>query len=204
MVYDNCVVLASADTGIDGSIIQFAQPREMPDGRVMVLIRPFADTDFGGDISAIDVANFIENEQTTASNSGAMGGPAQEKVTVNDVRTDDQISPGGRFMSMYPLWDGTERMIVSWSQCRIAESLPDDGDPTTEDVRIHPCTVDLLAQIFVQPDPDNPVMPPVGSYTEADPLYGVWMYDPRDDTQRPVVLGEEGFHNQIQGDIGHR
>src|SRR5210317_1072898 len=89
----------SHDTGVDGSIIQFAQPREMPDGRVMVLIRPFGDTDFGGDISAIDVANFIENEQTTASNSGAMVGPSQEKVTVNDVRTDDQISPGGKFMS---------------------------------------------------------------------------------------------------------
>ena len=25
-------------------------------------------------------------------------------------------------------------------------------------------------------------------------MYGVWMYDPRDDTQRPVVIGEEGFH----------
>ena len=70
----------------------------------------------------------------------------------------------------------------------------DDGDPLTDDIRIHPCTTDLLAQIFVQPDPDNPIEPPEGSYIEADPLYGVWMYDPRDDTQRPVVIGEEGFH----------
>lgn len=171
----------SHDTGIDGSIIQFAQPREMPDGRVMVLIRPFADTDFGGDISAIDVANFIENEQTTASNSGAMGGPAQEKVTVNDVRTDDQISPGGRFMSMYPLWDGTERMIVSWSQCRLQEvgAFDPDADPlTAEPVTIYACTPDRLA------DP---------LYEAARPAYGLWVYDRSEDTQLPIVPPEQGI-----------
>ena len=51
-----------------------------------------------------------------------------------------------------------------------------------------------LALLFVQPDPDNPVAPtPVGSFVVAPPLYGIWMYDPRDDTQLPVVAGEEGF-----------
>jgi hypothetical protein len=33
----------------------------------------------------------------------------------------------------------------------------------------------------------------VGTYTIAPPLYGIWMYDPRDDTQLPIVTGEEGF-----------
>jgi hypothetical protein len=28
---------------------------------------------------------------------------------------------------------------------------------------------------------------------EADPLYGVWMNDPLENTQQPIVLGEEGF-----------
>jgi hypothetical protein len=50
-----------------------------------------------------------------------------------------------------------------------------------------------MALVFVQADPDNPVVPPVGSYVVAQPLYGIWMYDPRDDTQRPIVVGEENF-----------
>ncbi len=82
---------------------------------------------------------------------------------------------------------------MSWSQCRLSESLPDDGDPLTDDFRIHPCTDELMALVFVQADPDNPVVPPVGSYVVAQPLYGIWMYDPRDDTQRPIVVGEENF-----------
>jgi hypothetical protein len=82
---------------------------------------------------------------------------------------------------------------VSWSQCRLLEQLMDDGDPLTDDTLITPCTPDRLARLFVQPDPDNPVTPDVGTYVVAPPLYGIWMYDPRDDTQLPIVPGEEGF-----------
>ena len=185
----------SHDTGPNGETIQFTQPRELEDGRIMVLVRPFSDTEGGGELMVIDTPMYLENQQPTAPNIGILNGPAQEDATVNEVTTTPGVpSVGGRFSSVYPILDGTGRLLVSWSQCRIAESLPDDGDPETVDIRIHPCTEALLAQIFVQPDPDNLVIPPVGSYTEADPLYGVWMYDPSDDTQRPVVLGEEGFH----------
>ena len=40
----------SHDTGTNGEIIQFLQPRELEDGRIMALIRPFTDTSGGGDI----------------------------------------------------------------------------------------------------------------------------------------------------------
>ena len=63
----------------------------------------------------------------------------------------------------------------------------------TIDTRIVPCTDERLANLFVQPDPQNPVTPDPGTFVVAPPLYGIWMYDPRDDTQRPVVPGEEGF-----------
>ena len=32
-----------------------------------------------------------------------------------------------------------------------------------------------------------------GDITVAPPLYGIWIYDPRDETQLPIVPGEEGF-----------
>ncbi|MDH5321734.1 MAG: hypothetical protein OEW81_04830 [Gammaproteobacteria bacterium] len=184
----------SHDTGSNGDTIQFMQPRELEDGRLMALIRPFTDTEGGGELVVIDTPMYLENTQPTAPNIGVLSGPAQQDATINEVSTEPGVpSRGGRYASVYPILDGTGRLLVSWSQCRLAESLPDDGDPLTDDFRIHPCTDVLLAQVFVQPDPDNPVIPPVGSYTVAQPLYGVWMYDPRDGTQRPVVAGEEGF-----------
>jgi len=181
-------------TGSGPDDVQFMQPRELQDGRVMSLIRPFTDTEGGGELVAIDTPQYLEITQPTAPNIGILTGPAQEDATINEVTTTPGVpSKGGRYSSVYPILDGTNRLLVSWSQCRLLEQLPDDGDPLTVDTAITPCTDDRLALLFVQPDPDNPVTPDVGSYVVAPPLYGIWMYDPRDDTQLPVVRGEEGF-----------
>ncbi|MDH3337828.1 MAG: hypothetical protein OER22_10095 [Gammaproteobacteria bacterium] len=181
-------------TGTNGEIIQFMQPRELEDGRIMSLIRPFTDTEGGGELVAIDTLQYVEITQPTAPNIGILSGPAQEDATVNQVSTTPgEPSVGGRFSSVYPILDGTDRLLVSWSQCRLLEQLMDDGDPMTDDTAIVPCTADRLANLFVQPDPDNPVTPDVGSFVVAPPLYGIWMYDPSAGTQLPVVPGEEGF-----------
>jgi len=181
-------------TGTNGEIVQFMQPRELEDGRTMVLIRPFTDTEGGGELIAIDTQQYVENTQPTAPNIGILDGPAQEDATINQVSTEPGVpSLGGRYASVYPILDGSGRLIVSWSQCRLLEQLMDDGDPLTNDTLVTPCTPDRMAMLFVQPDPDNPVAPDVGTYVVAPPLYGIWMYDPSDDTQLPIVPGEEGF-----------
>ena len=158
-------------TGTDGTIIQFSQPREMLDGRIMALIRPFATTMLGGEIVTIDVANYLEDTQPTAANRGVLTGPAQMAATVNDIRTDGSISPGGTFSAAFPLWDGTDRILVSWSQCR----LLDQSGPVPIPV---PCTPSLLA------DP---------AAVAADPLFGIWIYSQADGTQLPVVPPVEGM-----------
>ena len=183
----------SHDTGTNNETIQFMQPRQLEDGRIMALIRPFDDTDGGGDLVVIDTPTYLELNQPTRDNPG-MTGPAQLPATVNAVSTETNVpSRGGRYSSVYPIQDGTGRLLVSWSQCRVLEVLPDDGDPMTFDFIPRPCTDERLANVFVQPDPDNPVAAPEGSFVTAPPLYGIWMYDPRDNTQSPVVAAEEGF-----------
>jgi hypothetical protein len=47
----------SHDTGTNNSTIQFMQPRETEDGRVMVLARPFTNTEGGGELVLIDTAH---------------------------------------------------------------------------------------------------------------------------------------------------
>ncbi len=157
----------SHDTGTNGEILQFMQPRELDDGRIMVLVRPFTDTAGGGDIFIIDTPVYLENTQSNRDNPG-MTGPAQGPATINDVSTLAGVpSRGGRYSSVYPIQDGTGRLIVSWSQCRVIDNLLEV-----------PCTPERLADPLVQ---------------EANPVYGIWIYDPRDNTQLPVVPPEAGF-----------
>ena len=183
----------SHNTGANGETIQFMQPRQIEDGRVVVLVRPFTDTEGGGELIYIDTPQYLENTQPTRDNIGILTGPAQEDATINDVSTvPGQPSPGGRYFSAYPIQDGTSRLIVSWSQCRLREILADDGDPNTVDEAIVACTAERLANVLII-DPNNVVTPVEGDILVAPPLYGVWIYDPRDDTQLPIVAGEEGF-----------
>jgi len=184
----------SHDTGTNNTTIQFMQPRETEDGRTMVVARPFTNTEGGGELITIDTVQYVENTQPTKDNIGILAGPAQEDATINDVVTaPGQPSPGGRYYSTYPIQDGTGRMLVSWSQCRLVEVLADDGDPDTIDVQIVPCTDERLAVGVIVIDPDDPVAPVAGDFLVAQPLYGIWIYDPRDETQMPIVPGEEGF-----------
>jgi hypothetical protein len=156
----------SHETGTDGATIQFAQPREMPDGRILAVIRPFQADDNGGDLLSIDAANYVENLQPTAVNAGLLSGPAQTRTVINDVRTDDGISPGGEFGAAFPLWDGTGRVFAVWSPCRLLNV----------DDQIVPCTDAALAA------PDA---------RAAFPLYSVWIFDPVARTQLPVFSPTE-------------
>jgi hypothetical protein len=163
----------SHDTGSNGEIIQFVQPRELEDGRIMALVRPFTDTNGGGDIIVIDTPVYLENDQPTKDNPG-MTGPAQQRATVVNVVTEAGVpSPGGRYSSVYPIQDGTGRMMVSWSQCALTDPV-DPNAPPVEPI-FYPCTAVNLA---------NPAL------EEADPAYGIWIYDPRDGTQLPIVPPE--------------
>ena len=148
------------------SIIQFLSPRPMQDGRTLALVRPFSGTSEGGDLVLIDTQNFVDNTVAAAVGSG-MPGPAQSRALPTDVRTIEGPSPGGRYRSAQPLFDGSDRLLVSWSQCRLIE-----------DTRIVPCTSDRLSK----PDP-----------VEAPPLYGIYVYNVHDNTQVPVVPPKEGF-----------
>ncbi len=155
-------------TGTNNTSVEFMRAREMSDGRIMVLTRPRTDVDFGGALTIIDTNRFVENFQTLLTSSGTPG-PAQTPATLNDVRTVPGPSPGGRFNSGFPLWDGSGRLLVSWTQCR----LFDDVDPT----RIVPCTADRLA------DPDVQTAPP---------LYSIWMFTPSENTILPIMPPVEG------------
>jgi hypothetical protein len=140
------------------------RPTQMPDGRLLAIYKP-RDELLGGDMLVIDTANYSENDVDLA---GFAGGPAQASISVVPARIDGEISRNGLYSSAYPLHDGSNRLLVSWSQCRL--ELPDEE-------RLVPCTEEWLATEGV---------------VEAPPLYGLWVYNLANQTQQPLVVAREG------------
>ena len=163
----------SHDTGPNGETIEFVEPTELPDGRLLVMMRPAGQqTRLGALPVAIDVAAYTDHDIPTAANAGLLA-DAQELLIQGDLNLDDDTpARQGRFAHISPLFDGTDRLITSWSQCRMLDTTSDPLDPV-----IRPCT-------------DENVVDPL--FTEADPLYGIWMFDIAEGTQQPIVLPDEG------------
>jgi hypothetical protein len=170
----------SHDTGPNGAQIEFMSPRELNDGRVLSVLRPPDPTAIlGATLAAIDANDYVEHDQPTFMNQGAL--TEGQEALVPGVFFFDEPSPSGRYGTAFPLNDGTDRFLVSWSPCRLLEGFVDPNDPNFDPnappSEIVPCTDDNLA----------------AGLPEAPPLFGLWVFDKADDTQQPVVLAEEGF-----------
>jgi hypothetical protein len=163
--------------------VEFVKAREMPDGKLLALVRPFTNADEGGNLMIIDTKNYVENNQAfpdTADNLGySTSAFAESAATLNAVltavdtsKTLPVISPGGRFSSAYPLWDGTGRILVTWSECRLQNAVG----------TILPCTADNLSAASLAN----------ATLTAAPVLYSAWMLDPNANTFKPIVTPTEG------------
>ena len=141
----------------------------MPDGRIAAILKPSGAL-LGGDMVVIDGAGFSENSRPVPGVTG-IGSEGQARISILPVNIregEGEISEHGRFASLYPLYDGTNRLLVSWSQCRLQE-------PVTE--RLLPCSEANLALPDIE---------------EAEPFYGIWIYNIAEQTQQPVVLAKTG------------
>ncbi len=156
------------------SAVQFVKAHEMQDGRVMAVIRSAdSGTDFGGNLVILDTQSSVECAQRTLAAgpvppTNTNPCPAMALATTNDVSTIPGPSPGGRFNSASPLWDGTGRILVSWEQCRLLNASG----------VIVACSDDNLAAPNVQ---------------IAPPLYSAWLLNPSNNTFKPVVPPTEGI-----------
>ncbi len=154
-------------TGTGGAEVQFTSTREMLNGDLMVIAKPFSGTFDGGDIVIVDIDRFADNDKPIWPLAGTAG-PAQSAATINTILNDGALSRGGRYASAYPLWDGSNRVLVSKSTCQI------DANGVNR-----PCVEPFLS--------DNP------NAGEASPEYAIWLYDMDVDTEKPLVLAERGM-----------
>lgn len=150
---------------------QFAATSITPDSRILAAINGFSLERFSTDFVAIDTDNFIDNETPIASMAG-LSGPAQERALFTNIDLAADISPGGYIAALYPLWDGSGRILFSWDQCRLLAPLPEGAAPEAQRT-IAPCNEDNIA------DPE---------FTAAPSLYGLWMFSPATDTTESTQL----------------
>jgi hypothetical protein len=165
--------------GSNDNVIQFLGARERADGRLLAIARPFTGTQLGGDTVLIDAAACVEFDQAATPTgatceAGAPASPAvssQTSATPLGVTTDmNTPSLGGRFYSAYPLYDGSDRMLVSWSPCLI------------ENVNTTPATVSVCTNANTSG----------ATVEQAPPEYTVWIYDFAAATLAPVLSAEAG------------
>jgi len=153
--------------GTNTNVIQFLNARQRADGKLIAIVRPFLGTQLGGDIVTIDAENFVEIHQPATPKGAA--GTAQASATTLGVTTDANLpSLGGRFASAYPLYDGTNRMMVSWAPCLVLNTTV---TPNTTSVCTNANTSGANVQL-------------------APPQYTIWIYDIGAGTLSPILGAE--------------
>jgi Hydrazine synthase alpha subunit middle domain len=162
--------------GTSDNIIQFLGARQRADGVLLAIARPFLGTQLGGDIVQINATGFVEIHQpsspTGTPGTGQSTGTGQSSATTLGVTTDaNMLSLGGRFAAAYPLYDGTNRMLVSWSPCLVVDT---SVTPASTDV----CTTTAINGTTVQ---------------QAPPQYTLWVYDFGAGTLGPVLSADAGI-----------
>ena len=157
----------------NGRTEQFVQSRETEQGQVLVALREYREQRLGGDFALLNTDSFIDLDVPVANGSG---GKAQARALFDTVDTNADISPGGYFAAVYPLWDGSGRQLFTWSQCRVIDPLQMDV-AEGEQRKILPCSEELLATDGIE---------------AAPPLYGMWMFDPVENTQLTLGIPQEG------------
>jgi hypothetical protein len=172
----------SHNSELSDEALQFTQLSEQPNGQILAALRPFVSNSWGGEYVNIDIVNYIDNTMPIASQN-TLNGLAQVSALFNNILIDGSISPGGLFSAVYPLWDDSQRLLFSWSQCRVYDPQQALGENESDVRTILPCDDELLANPQIE---------------TAPLLFGLWMFDPIDDTQLVINVPEEGqFYTDV-------
>lgn len=158
--------------------VQFAATSITPNSQVLAAINSFEQARLGTDFINIDTENFTDNNTPVASMSGVTT-PAQQAALFDNIDIINDISPGGYIVALYPLWDGSERVLFSWNQCRLLAPLP-SGAPADSTRTVASCTAENIASEGFEAAPD---------------LYGLWMFSPAQGesqaTQLPLNIASQ-------------
>ena len=165
----------------------FLHPRDMdPNGKYKGFLTsdlmPLSRTHEGGGLVMVDAANYSEQNTPANATVPALGG--QKQITLQALNIGTGLSQYGRVTTPYPLWDGSDRVLLSYTPCQVTRSGVVVSCATL--------TADELARI----SDDNRTE----AQAQADsiqnnvrPSYAVYMFDPAKQTFAMVASPPPGF-----------
>ena len=165
----------------------FLHPRDMdPKGKYKGFLTsdlmPLARTHEGGALVMVDAANY--SEQNTPANASVPTEGGQKQMTIRALNLGRGVSAGGRITTPYPLWDGTDRVLLSYMPCEVSRNsvtvlcktlTPEETARLSDGNR-------LVADEQADEIQDN-----------VPPSYAVYMFDPAKQTFLIVAAPPTGF-----------
>ncbi len=165
----------------------FLHPREMDSrgpyaGQLASSLMPLSRTQEGGALMLIDAANFSEND--TKANAQVAASQGQRQITLQTINDGRGFSPFGRVTSPYPLWDSTNRILMSYRPCEVTKNnvVVPCATLTPEEIARLGDMNRLAAEAAADAVQDN-----------VPASYAVYMYDPQQQTQQIVAAPPTGF-----------
>ena len=165
----------------------FLHPRDMdPKGKykgfVSSSLMSLSGTQEGGALMFIDAANY--SEYNTPANSAVPTQGGQSEVTDKLLNMGRGLSLFGRITSPYPLWDGSNRVLLSYRPCEV-----------TRDGVVVPCATLSAAEIERLNDRERTMeaVAADGVQDNVPPSYAVYMFDPGPQTWLIVAAPPSGF-----------
>ncbi|MEP6873645.1 MAG: hypothetical protein ABI887_04725, partial [Burkholderiales bacterium] len=165
----------------------FLHPRDMdPKGKYAGFLAsdlmPLSRTHEGGALVFIDAANY--SEQNTPANSGVPATGGQSYPTAQVLNFGGGVSQYGRVTTPFPLWDGTDRVLVSYTPCEVSRAGVVVSCATLTDAEKTRLGDDnrLVADEEADELKDN-----------VPPSYAVYMFDPAKQTWLIVAAPPKGF-----------
>ena len=165
----------------------FLHPRDMDPkgaykGQVISSLMPLQRTQEGGALMMIDAANYSEYNTPATPAVAAAGG--QKQITATQLNDGRGLSTFGRVTTPYPLWDGTDRVLVAFRPCEVTKNgnVVPCATLTSEELASlsdETMTTDQRATAAIQ---DN-----------APASYAIYMFDPAKQTWLNVAAPPQGF-----------
>lgn len=165
----------------------FLHPRDMdPAGKYAGFLTsdlmPLQRTQQGGALMFIDAANY--SEQNTPANSSVPATGGQVQATAQELNIERGVSRYGRVTTPYPLWDGTNRVLVAYRPCQVTKNGTITSCADLTDVELARVSDMQRSIADVQADPIQDNVPPP---------YAIYMFDPANQSFLNVAAPPDGF-----------
>jgi hypothetical protein len=136
----------------------------------------------GGALMIIDAANYTDQNTPISPSVPTTGGQVQATTQLLNYGTGPSLY--GRVTTPYPLWDGTNRFLVSFAPCEVSNAgvVVSCATLSSTEMAALTNTNRLTTQIAADPVQDN-----------VPPSYSVYMFDPSAQTWLLVAAPPPGY-----------